>query len=769
MTETLLDQIETRLREAFDYNPNAEAPPVALLWPDRDRQFQPVVEPLRSQMPLLTLGPIDEAWGHGPAYWLRCAIARTVDVELSGDGPPVVYLPGVGRDDLRAIEECPRHLAPIAELQYRGQWFTHPNSKDWTIRSLLSNRERGLGLDLAQDTETGDAVVGAFGELLTLPMRRLTTEHIDADFLHRLLNPDPPGRLLEWLDDPTAFKVRQENAEWKAFVDLCKREFNFDPVTEGELTGGRLLGTREGKWKEVWRRFEENPERYLGVETRLRDGRPQELFPGYESSWPQDNEEAEKRLRQRLSQLAGEPAEPVQTSIRHLWEEHRQRQGWVWARLDRSPLAFALEHLHRLVEHTTAGPGESIEDLRATHLESGWQADDAFLAALQAAPQPADRKAIAGAAVALYRSWLDLHARALQDAIGPLADSGAYAPAGEASTTKGTVTLFVDGLRLDLGHRLAQRLGDLEVTLEAGLAALPTVTETAKPAVTPVPEGSLAAGSELAPVRAGSGARAGIGVLRSLMKERGLQVLQAGETGDPSGCAWTEMADIDKRGHEFGLALVDDLDRELDDVVKRVKLLLDAGWEQVDVVTDHGWLLLPEGLEKVDLPAATVEMKKGRCARLKAGAVVSVPTVPWYWDRNVQIALAPGASCFEANQEYEHGGVSLQECLVPRLQVRAGAAPSTTGGAAITHVKWLGLLCRIEFENVAPGATVDLRRLSGDPSTSVAEKAKETTRAGKQSLIVPNEDLEGEPAYVVIVSQDGSILAQRFVTIGANR
>ena len=75
----------------------------------------------------------------------------------------------------------------------------------------------------------------------------------------------------------------------------------------------------------------------------------------------------------------------------------------------------------------------------------------------------------------------------------------------------------------------------------------------------------------------------------------------------------------------------------------------------------------------MELPAATTELKKGRCARLKDGAAVDVATVPWFWDPDVRIALAPGATCFEANKEYEHGGVSPQECIVPRLTVHAGA------------------------------------------------------------------------------------------------
>ncbi|MDP8931427.1 MAG: BREX-1 system phosphatase PglZ type B, partial [Actinomycetota bacterium] len=160
MSETLLDQVETHLTAALAFNENAEVAPVALLWPDRDRHFAEAVEMLRPRMPILTLGELDEAGGVGPAYWLRCVIAGTVDVELT-EGTPVVYLPGVAREDLRAIEECPRSLAPIAELQYRGQWFAHPNGKDWTARAFLTNKERGLGLDVADDAATNEALLGA--------------------------------------------------------------------------------------------------------------------------------------------------------------------------------------------------------------------------------------------------------------------------------------------------------------------------------------------------------------------------------------------------------------------------------------------------------------------------------------------------------------------------------------------------------------------------------------------------------------------------------
>lgn len=773
MSETLLEQIEERLREAATFNQNAEVAPVAILWPDPEAQFLSVVEELRTRLPILTLGELDESTRSGPAYWLRCAIARTIDLpEVTGT--PIVYLPGFGRSDLRAVESCPRSLAPIAELQYRGNWFAHLNGKDWTVRSLLSNAERGLGLDVAEDAATNEALKGALTEMLSVPVKRLN-QRIDAEFLQRLLNPDPDASLLEWLDDPIGFRERNDGPQWDAFVGLCRTQYDFDPASDGELTGGRLLGLRKGAWAKPWSRFTEDPERFPGIEDRLRKGRPggqMSMFDGssleIDEAWPQDTERAEESLGSALGALADSTPGEARAAILRLEEEHRERRNWVWARLDRAPLAFAIEHLARLAELTATSPATTVDALQSAYSETGWRTDDAFLSALAAVEDRASRSGVAAAGLAVYRPWLDLHARALQDAIGPQVNSGTYPVGAEASTEPGTVTVFVDGFRLDLAHRLVARLGGLVTEVTTALAALPTVTDTAKPVLTPVPQDALAPGKDLGPSRASSGAKASIAVLRGFMGERGGQVLDAAETGDPSTWAWTEALTIDSRGHNFGLGLVDDLDREIDDLAKRVRLLLEAGWKRVEVVTDHGWLLIPGGMERVDLPASTVELKKGRCARLKEAADVSVPTVPWHWDPGVRIALAPGITCFEANKEYEHGGVSLQECVVPRVAISAGVADVRTGGASITKVKWLGLICRIEFENVAPGATVDIRALPADARTSVGATTKETTTSGRQSLHVEDEDLQGEPAFLVIVGSDGRILAQRDVKIGVN-
>lgn len=765
---SLLDALEAKVREARDqHDPNAAKAPVVLLWPDLNHQWGEAVERLRDRLPLITLGTFDQERLTGPAYWVRCVVAG----EIGGlEGTPVLYLPGVGREDLRAVASCPPEVAPLAELQYRGGWFTHPNGRDWSVRSFLAHDQRGLCLDVARDTATDQALMAALPKLLDEPLRRLERlALLDADYLNELLDPDAIGSMLKWLDDPLGFRERRSEAEWQAFVALARADLRVDPGSDGPITAARRLGSRDGAWANAWSRFTDTPERYPGIKERLRQAKPaDDLLAGLDEAWPQSNEEAEERLANDLCALADSPPGAARQAIKGLWQEHQARRSWVWTQLGDSPLVEALEHLERVAEVaraplSTATVDEAVDD----YTERGWQVDEAALRALQCAGD-GHRSTVSGALEAIYRPWLQQAATGLQQAIGPQANAGRYQAAPPASDQPGVVTVFVDGLRLDVGRRVAAALDQLQVDLSPSLAALPTVTATSKPSLAPVPEGALEGGAELGAARTSSGAQAGQQVLTSLLAERGVVLFPMGETGDTSKAGWTEVGRIDAIGHASATELVDELDREAGRIAARVRELLAAGWDRVDVVTDHGWLLLLSGLPKIDLSRAAVVKRKGRCARLKPGAKVDVPTVPWHWDPNVPIAVAPGVGCFEAGKQYEHGGVSPQECIVPRLQVRARSGHLVTGGPEITKVKWLGLICRVEVENIAPGATVDLRGEPANPASSVAEEAKDTSPGGRISLIVPDEDLEGESAYLVVVSDD-RILAQKTVTIGRNR
>jgi hypothetical protein len=252
------------------------------------------------------------------------------------------------------------------------------------------------------------------------------------------------------------------------------------------------------------------------------------------------------------------------------------------------------------------------------------------------------------------------------------------------------------------------------------------------------------------------------------MADAGVQVLGPDDLGDPTATAWTEAGEIDQRGHELGLRLAYNIDDLVEQIARRVRELLDAGWIKVTIVTDHGWHLLPGGLPKNEgLKAAATATRKGRCARIKEGAHTDLPTVPWYWDSNVRIALAPGIECFEANQVYEHGGASPQECVVPWIAVTA----TTTGrsaGAEIAKARWRGLTLVVEFAELAADATVDLRMNAGDPGSSVAQRGRSTSQANKVMLLVEDDGLEGKQVRLVVAAKDATLLIDHPTTVGRN-
>jgi len=771
MSETVVHRLALALDGGASNDGNVFKAPVALLWPDKARQWDASIELLRAHRRVLTLGSHQPDIGQGPAYWLRCVVAETLGVDGPG-GLPIIYLPGVSRDDLRSVARDEPMLASLVALQHRSQWFAQPNGKDWTIRALFSHKDRGLGLNVAGDEATATALVGGLSHILGEQMTRLDGRHIDAAFLNSLLNPDPVRLLLRWIDDPSTMQRELGQAGWAAFVQQCKSDYGLNPAAAGVIEAALQLGLAEGPWLQVWQRFRESPVEYPDIPSRLREAQPAQLLLTNPGSWPTPAGEAEETLRTDLVEIEHLPASEARERVVNLEEEHKARRSYVWADLGWTPLALAMEHLAEVARGAASlSPTGSVIAISDWYASAGWKVDRSVLRALEEVDRIVDRAAVSGVLNAVYRPWLDQAAKALQDAVGPEANSGAYASSVAPAPSAGEVVVFIDGLRLDVAHLLAERLAGagVEVAMSVGLAALPTVTQTAKPVLVPVDQSLLGPGGALDACRASGGATAGVHVLRALMGDAGIQVLTPQELGDPSGQAWTETGEIDHKGHDLGPRLAIEIDDEVQRIARRIGDLLEASWSKVTVVTDHGWLLLPSGLPKNEgMPIAATVAKKGRCARVKDGAVVDVPTVPWHWDKDVRIAIASGISCFEANETYEHGGVSPQECVVPRLTVTP-AAITPTSRAEITNIKWRGLTLIVEFNDLSDGAKVDLRRYAGDAGSSIADLARVTGGSGKVILLVEDEDLEGEHAQLVVVANDGTVLLQRETTVAQNR
>ena len=188
-----------------------------------------------------------------------------------------------------------------------------------------------------------------------------------------------------------------------------------------------------------------------------------------------------------------------------------------------------------------------------------------------------------------------------------------------------------------------------------------------------------------------------------------------------------------------------------------------AGWREVRLVTDHGWLLLPGGLPKSDLPKYLTQTRWGRCAVVKDSSNVDLPHFEWFWNEAVQVACPRGIDSFIAGQQYNHGGLSVQECVVPQLSVKSAGEPMPL--AKIEEAKWAGLRCKIKVTGDIEGCKVDLRDKPADAASSLA-KARPISKDGTVAIMVEDESREGSATTIVLLDLHGQLIDKILTIVG---
>jgi hypothetical protein len=185
---TVLNALLASIQKAAEYNQNNTVPAAAVLWTDERREWERLVPRLRTLLPhFLVFGAYDKAMRTGPAIWLRCVLADKVpDITWAPGSVPIIYLPGVSRATLRATEECPNELKPLAELQYRGVFWSQYNGKDWTITAFLQTNHGGLQLKIVKDQATVTSIRRAIEQLVDTPLVDLQEKSARGDSVSKV-------------------------------------------------------------------------------------------------------------------------------------------------------------------------------------------------------------------------------------------------------------------------------------------------------------------------------------------------------------------------------------------------------------------------------------------------------------------------------------------------------------------------------------------------------------------------------------------------------
>jgi hypothetical protein len=762
-TSTILLALIGRLREQVKrFNPALESAPVAILWTDEKREWDAVLPQIKSALPeLFSLGTYSQEDRTGPGVWLRMVADRQAG-NLSAGEPPILYLPGVGngqlRADLRGLKDDPQ-LAPLAELQYRGAFWRQENSKDWTPRAFLESKRGGLGLKVAGNQETVQALKAAMGKLLNHNLPALEHLTIDERFLDELINPSPDETVLRWLTAPEA--IQEEKGEaWASFVATTRTRFGVD-LGKGPLdVAQKMLASQPGDAAyPLWEKYGAHWQSYPDAYEVFRTIAPPDLFQGAER-YPRENDADEKSLAEAL--LRAMSLEPLAAAgeLLKLETRHVPRCASLWARMGRAPLAMALAHLAEIARaFLQPQAGGSLAEIAQRYAGSGWRVDAAARAAMVIAQQAELEKPIYAVLEVFYRRWLEKQAEGFQS----LVKRDGYPHWGLPEVPDGVVVLFVDGLRLDLARELeaALKADGLNTQLEPGFTSVPSVTSSGKVWVSPIcklAEGGNGTGFE---PKLPKGAYTA-DKLRKAMEAEVYFLVDCENPEMAYGKGWAEFSgDIDNDGHNKGLRLARAVGAHLDDLARSIRRLLAAGWKAVWVVTDHGWLLLPGCLPKAELPAKLTETKWGRCAVLKeASGDQDWLVLPWSFDAGVRIALAPGISAFSNGREYDHGGLSLQESVVPFLRVHRTVA--VAGQPRLLSVGWntRKTICSVLAADAA-GLMLSLERLG----TAIGE-AESIDPEGKGRVIFEEvDDLIGEQITLVL-RRDGLKVAEERVNFG---
>lgn len=770
----IIDLLTEEIRASAEYNASSQVAPSVILWTDKQRQWEPALPALQAAMPeLIVLGDYAPAKKTGPAIWVKCVIEGVLpDVQLLEDKTPILYLPGIERRDLRAIASCPEGLMPLAELQYRGCWWAYNNSmRDWTVNAFLVSKNGGLGLDVAGDINTQSAMLRALTEILSSKCSDLHGRRLEASDFNRLVTNDPARDLLTWMNDPQGTRKQWGEERWLALVGVCETEYKFSPEKEGELAAAELLCQKQGVWGKIWRRYLESWDLYPNLVELLMRVKADLAADG--SSYPIINQNEERTLESQLNELVALSSAEVRKQLIALEQKHHKRREWVWYEQGLAPLAGVLEPLAKVATLTQqAYSGGKPSDMAQQYRETYWQADDNFLRAL-ASPMPLALQPLIHKLLSIiYTPWLEEVTRNFQEAVRMKGYPGKTEvnEAIENYQISGEVVFFVDGLRYDVAQRLLALLKPLGTTkLSSNWAALPTVTATAKAAITPVHDRLTGRISDVDFTPSLEEQETGFSAyyLKKFLAEKGWQYLNDNESGDPTGNAWVQTGDIDSEGHARGIKLAAHIDNLLNDIVERTEELLAAGWRKVRYVTDHGWLLTAEPMKKVELAKHLTETRWGRCASIKSDVSTGFVEVPWHWSKEVSIAMAPGVACFRAGQYYDHGGLSLQECVTPIIElvndnpVRAQPSASVT----LAEPSWMGMRCRVQAEVEGEGKLYAVLRT--EPANSETEiSTRKPLKNGRCSLVVADDDREGSPAVLVVIDEQNNVIARKPVIVG---
>jgi hypothetical protein len=770
MKYSIYDKVVHALKQAENHNSNVMVKPEVILWPDPDEQWIDVIGVLQEEMPqLLIYGSFNPNKKQGPAIWLKCMIAKALaDANWNDDAIPIIYLPSVAKSDLRNVENAVFNFQPLLEYQYTGTLFIQDNGREWSILAFIENPIYGLGIKVAHDNATKDALKKTLPSIFQDEEVLANKSTIDANYLNNQLFPDIIPSILKWMCKGDSFLKHMEAGKRETFINLCVSQYEFEPDHKNIKAIAEKLGSQKNSWKYVWQLYATAPHKYPEIEGLLRLAKPADLGTGIfalpDESWPQVNEQSEEALAQALTKSAKQDSKKALSILKELEVQHSIRRNWVWFELGKSPLVNALNYLVQMAAKSNETySSSSIESIKDYYTSDGFLVDQFMRKALASVKLEKDKAIVKSIIHLFYQPWLENITNKFQKLVA--SDSSIFTSQNAVVESEEFI-LFVDAFRYELAEDFYKRLEKykLKGSLKSDWSAIPSLTPTAKPNVSPIAT-QVSKQSNISEFRPQlqNGKELLTPVFRDALKVANFKLVNHANDIQGEGKYWQEIGDIDTKGHEEQADIVKRVEELFEQVHEAIEVAFERGIKRIKIVTDHGWLLLPGGLPKTQLNAGLAETRWGRCALIKEGATTDLLQLPWRWNPSIYIAFAPGISFFKANEEYAHGGISIHECLVPTIILENSHQKNIE--AEIKVVKWVNLKCAIQTSDVPDLFSIDIRTKFNDKTTSIVLSKAKQLHQNEVTLMV-DDDAEHQAATIVLLDENGIILDKKPTTVG---
>lgn len=404
-----------------------------------------------------------------------------------------------------------------------------------------------------------------------------------------------------------------------------------------------------------------------------------------------------------------------------------------------------------------------------TYATEAWRVDDAYLRIAAACREHAAMAPVRRLAERVYAGYLDAVNQRFTDLVEaaaswvveglrPVTDIADELWSAPLTARSRRAVIAVDALRLDIAQRLVERLPSAE--LHPVVTTLPTTTPFGMTALLPRDREpiSVAAGKDTVSLAIGASTgldgRAGrIAHLQRVLGSRGdsvafveLEAMLHGETIPDARFVVVFNYELDDRGHSAAgtAALPDDAGRlpgRLAGVIERFHA---SGIGEVHVVTDHGFLWLdPEdvdGLGTPAIPPAQVVNKTGRYVLLQPGATAAeLIRLPLPLEPTLELGFPRGIRTLVKAAWYSHGGISLQETIIPHVVSRASATEGARVRASFTVplVELVGATIPVRVSPVATGAVDEQLSLQAPPPLRVRLEVLAETADHQVSAAAP--------------------------------